>query len=224
LRRSARRRATITPRKQPRQARARDTVEAILQAATYILHKAGYEAMTTNQIADRAGVNIASLYQYFPNKQAILAELARRHVNEARGRLAATLAELRAKRRVSLRATVRAMIDVTCAEHAIDPQLHEIFTIWGSRVGLPHVTTEVDATIDAESQAWVESMRGDLADPELALWIARTAIHAVVHLAFVERPEIAAKPELADELARLLVPFLAPRRARVSGRRVRRGR
>ncbi len=180
--------------------------------------------MTTNQIADRAGVNIASLYQYFPNKQAILAELARRHVNEARRRLAATLAELRAKRRVSLRATVRAMIDVTCAEHAIDPQLHEIFTIWGPRVGLPHVTTEVDATIDAESQAWVESMRGGLADPELALWIARTAIHAVVHLAFVERPEIAAKPELAGELARLLVPFLAPRRSRVSGRRLRRGR
>jgi AcrR family transcriptional regulator len=213
LRRSTRRRATITPRKQPRQARARETVEVILQAATYILQKSGYETMTTNQIADRAGVNIASLYQYFPNKQAILAELARRHVNEARGRLAETLGELRTKRRVSLRDAVRAMIEVTCAEHAVDPQLHEIFTIWGPRVGLPHVTTAVDATIEAESQAWVDSMRGAMADPELALWIARTAIHAVVHLAFIERPEIAAKPELADELARLLVPFLAPRRS-----------
>jgi AcrR family transcriptional regulator len=178
------------------------------------LRKAGYEAMTTNQIADRAGVNIASLYQYFPNKQAILAELARRHVNAARGRLVTTLAELRAKQRVSIREAVRAMIDVTCAEHAVDPQLHEIFTIWGPRVGLPHVTTEVDATIEAESQAWIESMRGTLPDPELAQWIARTAMHAVVHLAFVERPEIAAKPALADELARLLVPFLSGRRQR----------
>jgi AcrR family transcriptional regulator len=224
LRHSARRRATITPRKQPRQARARETVEAILQAATYILQKAGYEAMTTNQIADRAGVNIASLYQYFPNKQAILAELARRHVNEARGRLATTLVGLRTKRRVSLRDAVRAMIGATCAEHAIDPQLHEIFTIWGPRVGLPHVTTEVDATIEVESQVWVESMAGALPDPELALWIARTTIHAVVHHAFVERPEIAAMPELAAELARLLVPFLAPRRARGSGRGLRRRR
>src|ERR1700733_7246395 len=103
LRRSPRRRAAITPRKQPRQARARETVEAILQAATYILLKAGYEAMTTNQVAERAGVNIASLYQYFPNKQAILGELERRHVTAMRGQLATKLVELRASGRTSTR-------------------------------------------------------------------------------------------------------------------------
>ena len=128
LRNNARRRSTITPRKLPRQARARETVAAILQAATYILQKSGYEAMTTNQVAERAGVNIASLYQYFPNKQAILGELARRHVGKARGMLADKLAQLRANPKMSIRDRVRAMVDVTCAEHVGDPRLHEIFS------------------------------------------------------------------------------------------------
>ena len=192
-----------------------------MQAATYILQKSGYEAMTTNQVAERAGVNIASLYQYFPNKQAILGELARRHVGKARGMLADKLAELRASPHTSTRDRVRAMIDVTCAEHVGDPRLHEIFTLWGPRLGFAHIETSVDAAIEAEARTWAESIRGALPDPALAMWIAQTAIHAVVHLAFVERPDIAAKPALADELVRLIVPFLAPRR---SGRRLRRRR
>jgi AcrR family transcriptional regulator len=185
------------------------------------LRKAGYEAMTTNQVAERAGVNIASLYQYFPNKQAILGELERRHVTAMRGQLATKLVELRASGRTSTRERVRAMVDATCAEHAIDPKLHEIFTVWGPRIGLGHVTSDVDASIAAESAAWVGSMRGVLPDPELSLWIAQTAMHAVLHLAFVERPELAVKPALGDELVRLLVPFLE---ARGSRRRLRRRR
>jgi AcrR family transcriptional regulator len=199
----------------------------MLQAATYILLKSGYEAMTTNQIAERAGVNIASLYQYFPNKQAILAELAQRHVDAARGALAGKLAELRAKGRAPIRETLRVLAEATCAEHAVEPKLHEILTVWAPRIGVTHLRSDVDDSIAAESRAWAESMRGALPDPELALWIAQTVMHAVLHLAFVERPELAAKPLLVDELVRLLAPFLEPRRmSRVSGRRlrVRRGR
>jgi len=69
----------LSPRKTPRQERSRSTVEALLEATTDILIRQGYAKLTTNRIAERAGVNIASLYQYFPGKEAIVAELRRRH-------------------------------------------------------------------------------------------------------------------------------------------------
>ena len=63
------------PRKQPRQGRARQTVQRLLDAAAELVEEQGLESLTTNRIAERAGVNIASLYQYFPNKEAIVAAL-----------------------------------------------------------------------------------------------------------------------------------------------------
>src|SRR3569623_836356 len=69
------------PRKLPTQERARRTYLAILQAGARILERHGYEALTTNHVADLAGVGIASLYVYFPNKHALVAEIVR-HVLE----------------------------------------------------------------------------------------------------------------------------------------------
>ncbi len=68
----------LTPRKIPKQARAQARVDLILDATANLLETVGYDAVTTNAIADKAGVNVASLYQYFPNKQAIMAALAHR--------------------------------------------------------------------------------------------------------------------------------------------------
>lgn len=59
-------------KKQAKQQRAIATVEAIVEAATYILTNVGRAGFTSNKIAERAGVNIASFYQYFPNKEALL--------------------------------------------------------------------------------------------------------------------------------------------------------
>ncbi|NVJ98427.1 MAG: TetR/AcrR family transcriptional regulator [Alphaproteobacteria bacterium] len=67
-----------TVRKQPRQSRSRATVDAILEAAARILETAGFDALNTNAIAAKAGVSIGSLYQYFPSRQVIVAELVRR--------------------------------------------------------------------------------------------------------------------------------------------------
>ena len=63
------------PRKSPVQARSAATVDAILEAAARILESEGFEGYTTNAIAKRAGVSIGSLYQYFPNKDAVTAAL-----------------------------------------------------------------------------------------------------------------------------------------------------
>ena len=65
------------PRKQARQARSRATQTAIIEATARLLESQGRNGLTTNTIAERAGVSVGSLYQYFPNKEAILATLIR---------------------------------------------------------------------------------------------------------------------------------------------------
>lgn len=67
--------AAQNPRKQPQQRRSRATVDKILAAAAQVLAEEG-DGATTDRIAARAGVSIGSLYQYFPNKDALLLELA----------------------------------------------------------------------------------------------------------------------------------------------------
>lgn len=68
------------PRKTPLQARSRATIEAVLSAAAHIISSGGMSAFNTNAVAERAGVSIGSLYQYFPNKDAILVALIERRV------------------------------------------------------------------------------------------------------------------------------------------------
>jgi AcrR family transcriptional regulator len=65
----------VSPRKKPLQSRSRATVEAVLAAAAHILEDRGLTGFNTNAVAERAGVSIGSLYQYFPSKDAILVAL-----------------------------------------------------------------------------------------------------------------------------------------------------
>ncbi|MBB6254656.1 TetR/AcrR family transcriptional regulator [Nitrospirillum iridis] len=67
----------LNPRKSPRQARAAETVRIILEAAARILEARGLDGFNTNAVAERAGVSIGSLYQYFPGKDALTAALIR---------------------------------------------------------------------------------------------------------------------------------------------------
>jgi len=65
----------LTPRKEPRQSRARATVDAIVIAAEQLTRERGIEDWTTNHVAERAGASIGSLYQYFPSKESLLVAL-----------------------------------------------------------------------------------------------------------------------------------------------------
>lgn len=66
----------ISLKKQPKQKRALITLDALVEAATYILRDEGPRGFTANKVAERAGVNIGSFYQYFPNKEALLFHVA----------------------------------------------------------------------------------------------------------------------------------------------------
>ena len=72
----------MQPRKQPVQARSADTVDAILDATLQVLTQVGKERLTTTRVAARAGASVGTLYQYFPNKVALLQACLRRHMGE----------------------------------------------------------------------------------------------------------------------------------------------
>ncbi|MEQ1756481.1 MAG: TetR/AcrR family transcriptional regulator [Micropepsaceae bacterium] len=73
--------STKKPCRTPQQSRARETCDVIFEATAQILETHGEGALTTNRIAERAGVSIGTIYQYFPNKQALLVALARREMS-----------------------------------------------------------------------------------------------------------------------------------------------
>src|SRR5580698_1939348 len=74
--------AVLEPRKSPVQARSAASVDAILQATIQVLLQVGKERLTTTRVARRAGVSVGTLYQYFPNKSALLRAALKRHLDE----------------------------------------------------------------------------------------------------------------------------------------------
>jgi AcrR family transcriptional regulator len=72
----------LEPRKSPVQARSAVTVAAILEATIQVLLSVGKERLTTTRVAIRAGVSVGTLYQYFPNKRALLQAVLKRHLHE----------------------------------------------------------------------------------------------------------------------------------------------
>ncbi|QNI09410.1 TetR/AcrR family transcriptional regulator [Mycobacterium kubicae] len=110
-------------RKQPKQVRAAETRQRILASAAQVFAEYGYAAGTTNRIAERAGVSIGSLYQYFPNKDAVLRALMDAHV-EAGAQLLGERLSIGLPERLDdlLRVFVRATID----NHRDNPRLHRV--------------------------------------------------------------------------------------------------
>src|SRR5215472_8210382 len=74
--------AALEPRKTPIQARATITVEAISEATIQVLLSHGGDRLTTTRVAERAGVSVGTLYQYFPNKRSLLFAAMKNHLNK----------------------------------------------------------------------------------------------------------------------------------------------
>src|SRR5262245_22254126 len=211
------RRRTLSPRKTARQERSRATVEALLEATADILIRHGYAKLTTNRIADRAGVNIASLYQYFPGKDAIVAELRQRHGDEQRGALRKVLVERRGH---GLESTIRALVSTGMAAHATAPELHRVFAEEMPPIDYGDVSAR-DAPLFDEMRRFLAMAGVAEADMDVTLWMISTASGAVVHRAAIERPTDLASGRITRELVTPLVRYL---RRRKTGRRKNSGR
>src|SRR5579862_2660732 len=117
------RRPRTTPRKKPRQERSLATVDAILDATARVLCTTGYDRASTNRVAMAAGVSVGSLYQYFPSKEALVAALVDRHVEQMTSLVKAKLAEVATG---PIDAAVRTIIQAMFDAHAVDPVLHKV--------------------------------------------------------------------------------------------------
>ena len=119
-------------RKEPRQERAKVTVDAILRAAAHILREGSFDDFSTNKVAKRAGVSIGSLYQYFPSKEALVVALAEEHTQKVSGLLMQAVEQLaHAPIEVVVRNFIRGMLRV----HEADPKLHRVLTEELPRIG-----------------------------------------------------------------------------------------
>lgn len=108
------RKRSVNPRKLPQQDRSRLTVEAIIEATTHILTQEGYDKANTNRIAERAGISIGSLYQYFPNKESLMAALIEQHSNEIAQLVESKLKDLsHAPLEIAIPALIKAVIAAT---------------------------------------------------------------------------------------------------------------
>ncbi|RKH13045.1 TetR/AcrR family transcriptional regulator [Corallococcus sp. CA053C] len=193
-------RAKLSPRKTPLQDRSRATVDALVQATADILVRDGYAKLTTNRIAERAGVNVASLYQFFPGKEALVAEVSRRHVKEQRKAAAEVLATRTFK---NLEDLIRTLVALGFAAHAVNPKLHHALT-----EELPARRSRQGSPEDAPMLEAFRKFSTDVPDPELALWIIDTVSHAVIHRAVVERPNALTEGALQEELVTLLLRYV----------------
>jgi AcrR family transcriptional regulator len=126
------RRPVISPRKRPVQARSAQLVADILQAAIRVLEREGAQRFTTIRVAETAGVSVGSLYQYFPNKQAILYRLQLDEWEKTSATVEALLGDAKQPPALRLRATMRAFFLSECEEaplrvalDAATPNYHE---------------------------------------------------------------------------------------------------
>ena len=191
------------PRKLPKQGRSQATVEAITQAAAYILIEQGWEQLTTNAIAQRAGVNIGSLYQYFPNKEAIVAELQREHASQTLRILKETLSRLTSQ--PSLQDAIRLLVEAIVLEHRAAPEVHR--AIAEELPDSVKCEAEKQNIEDALLQA-LKHLMINVPDPQLAVRMTVIATHAVIHEAALYRPEMMDHPDFTEELVALLLPYL----------------
>jgi len=193
-------------RRKPRQRRARQTVEAVLDAVVKILKRDGIDGVTTNRVAEVAGVSIGSVYQYFRDKRAIFAALHDRHVEQMARLIESTLVEHAA---APLDDLVRALVEAMVEAHGSDPELHEL------------LTTEVPHGADG-ARAFEARLRGAFrlaissraeerhtpADLDRILFVVPLMVEALSHGVALRRPPGLSLAAAKEEAVRAVLAYL----------------
>lgn len=204
------RRPLTSPRKHASQERSRATVDALIEATTRILVREGFDGASTNRIAEKAGVSIGSLYQYYPCKEALVAAVIDRHNQQlmqiVRDALAAVAAE-------PIETAVRKLVAAAIDAHRLDPKLHRVLAEQIPRTGRLKDVEAFNRENYALMRAYLEGHRDELrtVDVGLAAFVCVTSVEALTHSAVLHRPEILsdeAVGTLVDEVTRLVVGYL----------------
>lgn len=205
-------RSTERRRRTPRQERSRQLVDAVREAGRRILETEGPEALTTTRIAERAGVSVGSLYQYFENREAILEAIYGEILEVQREKAAA---RLRGLAKLPLREQLREGVQLAVERHrallALDPKYYTVhharFRI-GPSVPLP------EAGDDALRfcRAMLEKARDQVRPTRLdhAAFLLARGVAAILRVALEEKPELLDDPGFLEEVGFLMERYLLP--------------
>jgi AcrR family transcriptional regulator len=167
-------------RREPKQQRSRQTVDCVLEAVRLVVKRHGTQAITTNRIAEAAGVSVGSLYQYFPDKRAIFTALHDRHVDDVRQVIEQTTAAYAsAPLQEFTRELVRGLVNV----HADAAELHEIVSsavpegALGFKNALHHTFGRVLSCADQKRYSLDETERMLFVLPGMVESLVHGAVH-----------------------------------------------
>lgn len=190
-------------RRIPRQGRAEETVAAILEASAQLLEAGGLAAFTTNAVAERAGVSIGTLYQYFADKQALLRALAEREMNAT---IAAVTTALRGDPQASLevrvRAMVRAIINAFSGRQRARKAVVQAVLLQGSAV---EMLAPIAAFMAADAAAEPHGLTRLTREQRFVL---SRALMGAIRAGVLEEQPFFKSPSFEDELVRLVVAYL----------------
>jgi AcrR family transcriptional regulator len=200
------RQAPISPRKSPRQARAKFTVDAIVEATTQVLRADGYDRLTTARAAERAGVSVGTLYQYFPNKAALASAVIDRNCEQF-----LTAFEQAIAHHDTLADCIRALVDFAIDARHTPPDLHRIVNELVPRLGVAERTELVSRAAAQAVEAALRKHANEIA-PEIDLAVAATIIEtmleAIAHRIVLARPSHDGHEALARETVRMITRYL----------------
>ncbi len=191
-------------RKKPSQERSRELVEWIIEAAARVVQRHGYAGLTTNHVAEEAGVSIGSVYQYFPTKDAVVAELTRRHVEDGLGEFRSVFDRWRAHPPSDLDSAVRALVQLSIAVN--DPaRLHEALY---DRAAVNAAAAKAVEDFRAEAVIGVAALLSHFAiggeSPARVAEFLVSSTWATVHEVILAQPDDAARTAAVDEWVRFV--------------------
>lgn len=196
------------PRKAPRQQRSQQTVDAILQATARVLAEHGYAGTNTNLIAETAGVSVGSLYQYFPNKNALIAALHDRHDRQMLDLIDQTLA---ANPAATLRDRVAAIVGAMLGAHLLEPALHRVLEREFPLFDQPREHSLADQDIHRRMRHLLEFHRDEIAQPDrdLATYVVLRIMESLVHAAALEPPAGFSSAQLEQAVVDAIMGYLS---------------
>jgi AcrR family transcriptional regulator len=194
-------------RRTPRQARAAETVSAIVEAAAQILESGGLTAFTTNRVAERAGVSIGTLYQYFGDKNAVLLELARQEMAAALAEIQRALqGEVDPTLEGRIRAMVRTMIHAFRGRQRARKAVVQAILAQGIGIELMAPVAAFIASAGAAVGNSPGSILPALSREQLFI-LSRAALGAIRAAVLEEQPFLRGRA-FEDELVRMIAAYL----------------
>lgn len=188
----------IRSRRTPRQHRSVMTVDAILEAAAILFARDGFAKTSTTRIADLAGVSVGSLYEYFPNKDSLLAYLVKRHCDQMLKHVAQ---RLRATQEHQVIITLAIFIDAVHESYAINIPLQRVLIEHLGRISKPHhfarVSSELINMLEERLRTSAQEMSG--VNVRQALYVVECIVESLIHRSILFEPEFF-RSELKDEL------------------------